>query len=674
MPSSSSRQPLSRASWGDDTPLVRVGLLIDAPVSRPTVTTGQRPGRKAYPKTLSDAHVLCMVVAVWATSWGISRLATYHQDPNGTWPVKGWFIVGAAAGVATLCAGWRWGKPRLVVFAVVVLSVLAAINAEVRYEPVVAGPYHAEVALITDPAPQGDAVTAIVALGDGSRVEARAFGGEGARLADLVAGDRVEVEGTLRPLDPASWRKARHLEGDLSVATVGLVRAPARWRQGVEIIRRSITSGARGLPEHHRPLYAGIVVGDDRFQPLAQQVRFRAAGLTHLLAVSGQNVAFVLAVLAPVLRSIPPRRRIFAVVAVLFGFAVITRMEPSVIRATVTTGIAALAALQGHRQHGLRVLGLGVCGLVVIDPFLVHSIGFQLSVAASAAILALGGPLTTVFRRRCLPAFCPVADALGITTAAQLGVLPLQLAYFGPMSFVSLPANVAAGWAAGAVMTLGLTVGVLAGFLPEPLAQVAQIPTTGLLWWLDTVASAAPRWPTPEIDLVVLAAAAGALAGRMVIRPRWLVWVLVLLALAMSVPHTPRTPQLLGTDRNGEASAVWVPTGSAGEVSVVVLRASAGPAVLDQMLRWRIRSPDLIITESYRGSSRELVDAAITLTRPRLALGPSGEEPPSEPSDSLVMVEHDVIVETGFGEIRVMVQANSLEIVIDGLSGGEFSP
>ena len=70
-------------------------------------------------------------------------------------------------------------------------------------------------------------------------------------------------------------------------------------------------------------------------------------------------------------------------------FALITRFEPSVLRASAMAAVAVTATTLGRDSSSLRLLALAVGGLVLVDPFLVHSVGFQLSVAACVGIVLL---------------------------------------------------------------------------------------------------------------------------------------------------------------------------------------------------------------------------------------------------------------------------------------------
>ncbi|MEZ5406457.1 MAG: ComEC/Rec2 family competence protein [Acidimicrobiales bacterium] len=546
---------------------------------------GEREGGGGE-RHLADWQVVALAALVWAGA----RLAL---------PVP--LTVGAAMAAAGLAAR----RPSLVLAAALACGSARGAASDAAYRPVEAGPLAATVVLLTDPAPAGAGWHAEVRLADGRRVDAWAYGSAGVSLSRLAAGDRAPASGRLTPLDGNGWARARHLVGRLSVSELGPPRHPGGPRAIVEWARRRVVAGAELVPEAQRPLYLGLVIGDDRLQPAGQRARFRAAGLSHLLAVSGQNVAFLLAVARPLLLPAGRRTRFAVTSALLVGFAAATRAEPSVLRATATAGLAAWAATTGRPQSGRRLLALAVAGLVLVDPFLVHSVGFQLSVAASAGILLVAPALAAR-----LPGPAPMAEALAVTLAAQLAVAPLLVSRFGPVSLASVPANLLAGWAAGAVMTWGLSAGVVAGVLPRPAGVVVQAPAAGLVWWLDAVAGWATRLPLPLLDarhgaalVALLAVAAGAYrraggsAGRstaggsttVAARGAAVVALGAAVALgAVAVPHPPHRPTVLAGD------GWWVP-GVAGRPSVLVLGPDAGDDLLDALLAHRIGRIDVVV-------------------------------------------------------------------------------
>src|SRR4029079_8524051 len=132
---------------------------------------------------------------------------------------------------------------------------------------------------------------------------------------------------------------------------------------------------------------------------------------------SGENLAFVLALVSPVLRRLAMAGRLVAIAGVLVFFGVLTRWEPSVLRAVALVAVSTLAWAAGRPASRLRLLALAVVALLVIDPLLIHSVGFLLSVGACTGIALLAGPIGDA-----LPGPRRSARALAATSAAHRGV------------------------------------------------------------------------------------------------------------------------------------------------------------------------------------------------------------------------------------------------------------
>ncbi len=464
-----------------------------------------------------------------------------------------------------------------------------------------------EVALLTDPRPSFGGLRVDVRVG-GRRLEGRAHGLAADALSTRLAGDKVQVRGTAAPLeDPPPWLLARHVSGRLTIHAVEGERAGGPVARVANGLRRTLSEGAASLPPRQRALFTGLVIGDDRHQPADLADDFLGAGLTHLLAVSGQNVAFVLALSAPLLRALRLWPRLAATLGVIFLFGVVTRFEPSVLRASAMAGLAATVAMAGRPTARLRIVALAVTGLLLVDPLLVHSVGFRLSVAASIAIVVLAPRLAAA-----LPGPAPLRESLGVTIAAQLGVAPVLLATFGPVPVASLPANLLAVPVAGLVMVWGLTAGMFAGLVGGGLAGAVHLPTRLGVGWLELVAHRAARARLGELGAVHVLVATVGLGMVLVATHRPAVrrtgWLLatgaVVVALTVANGPTPlRTVAAPGVVR-------W----RHGPTEVVVLggmgggRALGVSAALEALRRAGVRSIDLLVVADPAVSAH-LVDA-----------------------------------------------------------------
>lgn len=370
-----------------------------------------------------------------------------------------------------------------------------------------------EAELVSDPEDRGFSTRAVLEL-DGRRYVAEVPSGKASGLRRALTGDRVQVRGRPSPLRgaPPGWVRSQHLAGRLRVAELGEPRPGSPWHRAANAVHRTLRAGSASFGDA-RPLYLGLVIGDDRGQSDLRQFRFEASGLTHLLAVSGSNVAFVLAVIGPALRRLGPRARVAVGVGAVGLFVLVTRAEPSVLRAGVMASLGLVALAAGRAAPARRVLALAVTGLLAADPLLVHSLGFQLSVAATAGVVVWAPRLVA---RLPGPEWCRAPIA--VTAAAQLATMPLLLGLRGGIPSVATPANLLAGPAAGAVMVLGVTVGLLAGLVGEGTAGVIQLPARALVGWIDGVATLGSQMPLPMLSPLRLVALAAAVAVVVLLR------------------------------------------------------------------------------------------------------------------------------------------------------------
>lgn len=487
---------------------------------------------------------------------------------------------------------------------IVLLALLASARASDAWDAIgtpVPATIDAEASLVRDPVRGGPATTVLVAV-DGRNLIAVAYGPAAARLARAQAGDRVRLTGTTRPWAASRERRAAlHTAHRLDVGSVTALDATPRLWRIANGLRDRIASGAEPLGDERRALFTGLVYGDDRGQSALVEADFRLAGLTHLLAVSGQNVAYLLVLLAPLLQRCDLGWRWALTLGALVLFATATRYEPSVLRATAMAAIAATGTLTGRPTASIRTLALAVCGLVLWDPLLASTIAFRLSVAASAGIVVLRDPIA----RRLGPG--PVSAALAVTISAQLAVAPVLVTTFGPISIVSIPANLLAGPAAGLAMAWGMTGGLVAGMVGGPAAAAVHLVTTPLLWWLEQVAHAAASVPLAPVGLVwisgaVLVSLAGAGMLRIPAGPVVVVVALVVLAngLRIDVPD--------GRFDVGPGSHVVARHG----VVVVVAAGRTDPVwLLEDLRRLGVRRISLLVGDGGRAD----VDAVLARLR-----------------------------------------------------------
>ena len=356
-------------------------------------------------------------------------------------------------------------------------------------------------------------------------------GGDGDPPA-AVRGDQLQIEGTLERPDDAEFAEALRRKG-MAVAlradeVVQLGGSPNPLISATQVFRAFVgRSIQRIFPPREAGLLLGLVMGDDSQLDPATSRDFQATGLGHLLVVSGENVAMILApvmALAVALGLARLGRFLLGLGTVVF-FVVLTGAEPSVLRAGVMATLALIGIVLAKPRSTAVVLAGAVLVLLVLDPWLVWSIGFQLSVVATAGMVALATPLAGRFGRF-LPK--PVALAAGTTIAAQLGVTPLLLFHFHEVPGVTIAANLAAFPAVSPALLLGIAASVL-GLAFQPLGMFVGLLARLPMRYLELVANVLAKAPVFHItthggiEVLVLGGAlfvATALALRHGWRPR----------------------------------------------------------------------------------------------------------------------------------------------------------
>ncbi|MDQ4035980.1 MAG: ComEC/Rec2 family competence protein [Chloroflexota bacterium] len=209
-------------------------------------------------------------------------------------------------------------------------------------------------------------------------------------------------------------------------------------------VRQALLSGLNGIvPEPEAALGAGILLGVRA--SIAPEINdaFATAGLTHVVAISGWNIAIVAALVAAMARPLerrPGGRWTIAFVAAttVGGYVVLTGASPSVVRAALMAAAMLVARLGGSRAHAASALGLAALVMLLVAPAVLWDVGFQLSLLATAGLIWFGAAV-----ERRLPGWPPwIREPVALTLAAQLTTLPVILVNFERLSLVAPLANV----------------------------------------------------------------------------------------------------------------------------------------------------------------------------------------------------------------------------------------
>ena len=287
-----------------------------------------------------------------------------------------------------------------------------------------------------------------------------------------------------------------------------------------DVLRSRIVSEIRPDRGDARGLLVGFLIGDiSGVSPIVSD-EMRRAGLSHLVAVSGSNVALFLVglivVTAPL--AIHPVGRLVVILNGVLVFGALTRWEPSVVRASVMAAVVGVGRFVGIPLEPITALAAVAGGSVLVEPSLARSVGFQLSVLATAGLIV---------GARMWPATGRLSSLLTATIAAQIAVAPLLLAVFGTVPLLSPLANLVAiplVTAATAISGVGAALGVgwmisLAELLATGFMILARLaapwPQLGVVEFAAVAALVALGWKTPKVRPVLALGGAGLIAASL---------------------------------------------------------------------------------------------------------------------------------------------------------------
>lgn len=292
-------------------------------------------------------------------------------------------------------------------------------------------------------------------------------------------------------------------------------------------VRRALQAS---VPEPQAALAVGVVTGDRSSLPEDVEEAFRRSGTTHVLAISGQNIALIVGFVWLVYNRRGAHRRMptWLTLLLLAGIALYTAFtgaSPAVLRAAFMAAILLLAPTFGRRYDPVASVAIPAFLMTVWDPDVLFDIGFQLSFGAMLGLALVAPALVALLGRFKVPTL--LAFPLGGSLGAQAATFPLISLFSENVSLISPLATLTIDFALLPLMTTGIVTGILgalvpgAGALTGPLVWLCG---AWMQWWVEfwsalpfavvDLGGARPAW------VVVYYAGIGALLWLAAERPR----------------------------------------------------------------------------------------------------------------------------------------------------------
>ncbi len=273
----------------------------------------------------------------------------------------------------------------------------------------------------------------------------------------ILGGDRIRAVVAIEPppvladFDYAGYLRDRGIHAMAAFPSEFAVIERESGNVAIRELRRVrrwlVANIERSLPEPEAALAAGILIGERPSFASGLSDDLRRTGTTHLVVVSGQNVALLLGITTATLTMVLSRRRAsLLVLALLPAYVLLVGLDPPVLRAAIMAVGIAVAGISGRRTPGWIYLLYAAALMLAVDPLLARDVAFQLSMSATAGVMLIAPPLRdrilTLAGWQAEGARAAVVEAGALAGGAALAVLPVQAAAFENISLLTVPANV----------------------------------------------------------------------------------------------------------------------------------------------------------------------------------------------------------------------------------------
>ncbi|MDO8732001.1 MAG: DNA internalization-related competence protein ComEC/Rec2 [Actinomycetota bacterium] len=461
------------------------------------------------------SRILLPAVALWLGALALELLAS-----SGEFNIREFsqFALVLSAAVLLLAVIVAWRRPTLrssPVLAVFATAAMGTAAAAIHLLPMVAEPLnslassHSEVVLTGIVESEGRLVvssksrlwqlepeyqflfaSSTLSSGQQSWEMALPFQVASAQTPPAI-GTQVRLRGPLAPGKLPATAAFIRVRGDIAVLST-----PGFVDQIANDLRTGLRAAVANRPPDAAALVAGLTIGAQGEQSSELTQAMRTAGLSHLTAVSGGNVAVIIVLVFGLARWCRLRLggQVICCLLALAWFVVLVRPQPSVLRAAVMGAVVLIGLLTGGQRRGTGVLAVSIALLIAIAPELAVSWGFALSVAATGGLI-LWSPLVLLWLRRHLSSWpLPLLEGLGVTLSAQLATTPIIIAMGSTVGLAGIPANLLAMPVVPVITVLGLITAALGTLLPG-IAVLTGLIASWFASWIATVAFAMSSSP-----------------------------------------------------------------------------------------------------------------------------------------------------------------------------------
>ncbi|UZD24628.1 ComEC/Rec2 family competence protein [Algoriphagus halophytocola] len=246
---------------------------------------------------------------------------------------------------------------------------------------------------------------------------------------------------------------------------------------------------------------------------------YTQAGVMHILAVSGLHVGIIYALFLLILKPLKLKKAqsrlfLFGVICLIWGYAFLTGLSPSVVRASTMFTLLTLGQMRERKPSIYNILAFSAMLMIVSNPDVIYEVGFQLSYLAVLGIVMLYPLILNLWLPR-----SKVVDyfwkAAAVSIAAQLATFPLSVFYFHTFPVYFLLGNLLILPLAFVIMQVGVPLMIL-GWIPK-VGDVLGGGLSLLIWLQNWLAGFIQSIPGGKIDRLTISMPAMILVWSLII-------------------------------------------------------------------------------------------------------------------------------------------------------------
>lgn len=256
------------------------------------------------------------------------------------------------------------------------------------------------------------------------------------------------------------------------------------------------------LPKETSGLCLGMLIGETSGIEENMQENFRDSNLSHILAVSGANVSYIIVSITYIFNKMCLRKRLSKIISIilLILFMLLTGCTSSVNRACIMAILMLIAELLYRKSDVYNNLAISALILLIINPYSLLDIGFQLSYMGTIGIVFLHDKIGSFIKinNKIVKYFF---EMIVVTTCANLAIIPIMMFHFNTISLTFYFSNIIVGPILGIVVIIGFIMFFIS-LIFTPISRLIAIVLNLMLKFIIKIAEITANMPFSKITII----------------------------------------------------------------------------------------------------------------------------------------------------------------------------